>query len=125
MNLRTSGVIGAPPQMATRTWSRPSASRILDRTCSSARRYASVSPAGTGPACAASTYWRATASASCTACCLAWSGSRVTRAPAPASSFSHTRGTPKKKVGRASVSAPGSAFGSASAVTCMPPNIAR
>ena len=38
----------------------------------------------------------------------------------PVFSFSHTRGTPPKIVGRTSVSAPSSALASASGVTCMP-----
>jgi len=37
MNFRTSGAIGAAPDTAILSWSRPTADRIFDSTCSSAR----------------------------------------------------------------------------------------
>jgi len=43
----------------------------------------------------------------------------------PAFSFSHTRGTPPKEVGRTPASAPASAVMSASGATCMPVNIGQ
>jgi hypothetical protein len=50
-------------------------------------------------------------------------GSQVTRASAAAFSFSHTRGTPRKMVGRTSRTAAARAAASASAVTCALLNI--
>lgn len=59
-----------------------------------------------------------------TECRLRGSASAASMASTPDFSFSHTRGTPAKSVGRTCCSALGSALASASGATCTPANMA-
>ena len=94
---------------------------MFENTAVSAWAHASASSGGTGsPACSARTLRNPSSIAACVAARLFSSGSAASPASSAAFSFSHTRGTPPKRVGRASIVCANTCVGSGQVVIVAP-----
>ena len=117
----TSGGSGAAALETISAWSRPRSPRIGASTAASAAANSSSSPGGmVCPYWHASTYRRPVSIALATAARLASSCSRVNSDSMPARIFSHTRGTPKKPLGRTFPTTRTSCAESGQKWTCVP-----